>query len=215
MLRLSCLGILLLGAVGSAALAAPVAAQSEQEDAHHRNDCRFASQILLTGNPAPHYAWALDVIRRCDKTGPSALAAVWRDPPADSVMQEQLVFASYMLRDARITDAAVGTLENAAAPRLLRLNALRVLAGHLEPAFLIGIRDLTRVDSDTVRSLFPTVDHITVRTGAVPVDAGTITDVMRVLAETRNVPDRILAGAAARTYQQLCERIRWTECSRS
>lgn len=200
--------------LGATVTSVAAGAQSEREDAHHRNECRLAAQVLSTGHPAPHYQWALETIWRCEETGAGVLADIWRRPPADSMALERLVFASYALRDARVTSAAAEAAAAPARPQLVRLNAMRVLVGHVEPSFMIGLRDLTQIDSDSVRSVYPSVDHVVGRSGPVPVDAGTVAEVLRALGRLRADSDVTVAAAAARAHQQLCARIRSADCVR-
>ena len=187
-------------------------AQSEGQDQHVQNDCRLAAQVLETGHPAPHYEWALEFIARCEETGAPVLAALWLRA-ADTEQLNSLFLSSYLLRDARITDAVIEAAQNRALPRLVRLNAIRVLAGHAVPEFLLSIPDLLRLENDSVRSLFPSVDHVRVRNGDRPVDQATIRGIVEALGRIRNDADADVAAAAARTRRQLCTRLRWEECN--
>lgn len=198
---------LFLAFLGSAIPLRALDAQSEQQDPHIRNDCRLAAQVLETGHPAPHHVWALDFITRCEQSGAPALAALWQRPPADSGRLEQLFFASYRLRDSRLTRAVVDAAANRTLPQLVRLNALRVLAGHAAPEFLLSLSDLLRQDSEIVRYQFPSVDHVNVRNGQAPVGGATIQEILVALDRMDDDPDPVVARAALRTRRQVCLRL--------
>ena len=73
-LRMVCLvygaaGLLLFATQGHAQ------AKREADDAHIRERCRFAAQILTTGEPHTHHDWAVAKIRTCDESAGPALAA--------------------------------------------------------------------------------------------------------------------------------------------
>lgn len=190
-------------------------AQTERQDPHLRNDCRLAAQVLDTGHPDPHYEWALEFIAKCEETGGPVLAGLWRRPSADSADLNRLFLSSYRLRDSRITAAVIDAVSDPALPQLMRLNAIRVMAGHAAPEFLLSIADLLRQESDSVRYLFPSVDHITVRNGGSPVGTSTIRTIVAALEVLKQDTDGQVAHAASRTHRQLCLRLRSQDCSSS
>jgi hypothetical protein len=198
--------------MGSVVACPALYSQSERQEPHLRNHCRLAAQVLETGHPAPRYDWALESIARCDETGPPVVAALWRRPPSDVHAQERLFYPSYTLRDSRLTAAVIEAAENRSLPQLVRLNAVRVLAGHAAPEFLLSISDLLRVDSDIARYYFPSVDHVSVRNGQSPVEEGTIRDILAALQGMRNDPDPQIAQVASRTRRQLCLRLASDAC---
>lgn len=187
-------------------------AQTERQDPHVRNDCRLAAQVLETGHPAPHYEWALEFIAKCEETGAPVLAALWRSA-ADTEHLNRLYVSSYLLRDARITDAVTKVAQNRALPRLVRLNAIRVLAGHAVPEFLVTVPDLLRWENEFSTILFPSVDHITVRNGERRVEEATIRGIVEALGHLRSDSDADVAMAAVRTRRQICLRLRWQDCN--
>lgn len=212
-MRLHAQGIALILTITAAVMPGrSLGAQSEGQDRHVRNGCRLAAQVLETGHPAPHYDWALEFIAKCEETGAPVLAALWRRA-ADTEHLNRLFLSSYLLRDARITGAVIEAAQNRALPRLVRLNAIRVLAGHAVPEFLLSIPDLLRLENDSIRSLFPSVDHVRVRNGDRPVDQATIRGIVEALGQIRNDADADVAAAASRTRRQLCSRLGWQECN--
>lgn len=185
----------------------------EGQDRHVRNDCRLARQVLETGHPAPHYEWAWEFIAKCEETGPPVLAALWRSSAADTEHLNRLYLSSYLLRDARITDAVIEAAQNRALPRLGRLNAIRVLAGHAVPEFLVSVPDLLREENEFSVLSFPSVDPVPVRNGERPVEQATIRGIVDALEGIRDDPDADVAAAAARTRRQICLRFGWQDCN--
>jgi hypothetical protein len=213
-MRLHVQGIaLILTITAATAPGRPLAAQSEGQDRHVRNDCRLAAQVLETGHPAPHYEWALEFIAKCEETGAPVLAALWRSA-VNTEHLNRLYVSSYLLRDARITDAVTEVAQNRALPRLVRLNAIRVLAGHAVPAFLLSVPDLLRPENDSTISMFPRVSHITVRNGERRVEEATIRGIVEALGHLRSDADADVATAAVRTRRQICLRFGWQDCNR-
>jgi hypothetical protein len=39
--------------------------QATPDSVKHRNECRFARQVVVTGRPAPHLRWALGYLAAC------------------------------------------------------------------------------------------------------------------------------------------------------
>jgi len=132
---------LLAGAVLSAG---PLSAQpGEREDAHLRNDCRLAAQVLRTGHPAPRHAWALGAIRRCDISGPEVLAAVWRERvPSDTVELGELFAATRDFNDRRVVDAVADVARRTQAPETTRIYALALLFNYAAPGLYVDFHDL-------------------------------------------------------------------------
>jgi len=184
--------------------------QEEGRDPHLRNDCRFATQALETGHPAPHVQWAFEFISRCDNSGPATLAALWNRPTGAA--DERLFYASYRLRDSRLTAGVIGAAENRSHPQAVRLNALRVLVGHAVPDYLISTSDLLRSDTETRRYFFPSVSHVSVREGTSPIGQETIRRILDSLRGLTIDPDRQVAAAAVRAHRQLCLRLGPTLC---
>lgn len=208
-------GALIVALTAAVAPGNPLAAQTEGQDVHVRNQCRLAAQVLETGHPAPHYGWALEAIDKCEQTGGPALAALWRGAPLEGERLNQLFLASYSLRDSRVTAAAIEAATNGSLPQLVRLNAIRVLAGHAFPEYLLTISDLLRVDPEYTTSRFPRVSHVVVRNGASPVGEGTIRAIITALSGMQSDSDAKVAYAATRTREHLCRQIRLNaaECS--
>jgi hypothetical protein len=198
------IGLLLVGASFHAGAAA--AQTAEGRDVHLRNDCRLASQILETGHPAPHYAWAAETIPKCNETGPEVLARVWARPPVDSTALEYLFYASYTLRDRRVS-SAVAAATSAGMPQIVRLTAIRVLTGHAVPSFMLSVADLSRIENTSARVYLGGMSHVSVREGTQPVGRETVEGILRTLDRLRDDGDPYVARVAGYAYDQLCGRL--------
>lgn len=137
------------GAVFAAALGSvasyPLKAQrsTEATDAERRERCRFAAQILETGNPGPHRQWALGYIQLCEQSGGIALARAWAQS-GDASESEliPLMASSIALRDQRIFAAVEGVARSTSASPLLRLAAMRVLSTYADTLSGVELSDL-------------------------------------------------------------------------
>lgn len=117
--------------------AAEAQIRREGEDVHVRNECRLAAQVLTTGEPAPHYRWALGYVIRCDESGPPALATLWgrlSDPDRDDL--EFLSYNTSRLRDQRILEAVVTVAQDPGRHTLVRLAAFQVLVSYFDTGYV-------------------------------------------------------------------------------
>lgn len=186
----------------------PLSAQQERHDPDLRSDCLRAAQILETSPPSSGFRRATEDIARCAETGPEVLATLWARPPVDSASLERLFIASYTLRDARITAAAIAAVSNHGSPQLVRLNALRVLVGHADPRLMVFLKDLPpELPAGGYRWLGG-VSHVNVREGMWPVGRETIDAIMNVVARLGRDPDARVAAAAAYIEEQLSSRLK-------
>jgi hypothetical protein len=116
----------------------------ERDDVHLRNDCRFAAQVLTTGEPAPHHDWAVAYSDRCDESGPPALAALWRRLSDDRTELGRVTYKTSSLRDQRLLDAMVATARDRSRPTLVRLATFQVLMSYFDTATYMPLEDLER-----------------------------------------------------------------------
>lgn len=130
--------------------AVPAGAQAHGQDsaraAKHRSDCRLASQVLTTGNPAPHREWALQFIGSCGSDGPAALALQWTRARGPGEELEQLVRSSARLRDARLYRQLRATTQDGSRPPAVRVGAMLVLTRYTDPRNAIWLSDLRPPD---------------------------------------------------------------------
>ncbi len=172
--------------------------QREASDARLRADCQLAAQTLNKGHPGPKSDWALSVIYWCDESGGPVLGELWGAAPTDSVALEHLVNASTALLDQRVFVGLLSAARNTAAPRAVRLAALRVLCAYVSPSTVISPDDLAKPRADTaVIPLFGTVDHAPYqRIGAIPLSLSARNDIRDLLATLwRSDPDPVLRSA--------------------
>lgn len=114
----------------------------ERDDVHLRDNCRLAAQVLTTGHPDPHYAWARDIISACDESGGPALAAVWQSATDDPQELGRLVYVTTRLRDQRILDALLAIARDRTRPAAIRLSTLQVLISYFAPGAYVSIVSL-------------------------------------------------------------------------
>lgn len=141
----------LVAAAGSSC--APLAAQAvESGNAHLRNDCRLATQVLQTGRPAPRREWALEAIRRCDQSGPAALAEFWRrEAPAEVAELDLLFNATRSFNDRRVVDAVAEVARRRTAPETTRVYAIALLFSYAVPGRYIKVADLLHPREQSAR----------------------------------------------------------------
>lgn len=122
---------------------APLRAQGESENVQVRNDCRLAAQIIRTGQPAPHRAWALSAITRCDESGATTLADVWRGAlPTDNDSLGQLAAATRFFPKRVILEALTAVAESRARSTASRVHAISLIAGFARPGVYLDARDV-------------------------------------------------------------------------
>lgn len=184
--------------------ASPAAGQSNEQaaEAHHRNDCRLAAQVLRTGHPAPKRAWAQEYISMCAEEGPAVLADQWRMVSDDSVAVTALVIGSPRIRDARIYNALRSVVDDPNRPDRVRVGAMLVLAQYVDPHNGMGFQDV-RPPNGTVRYIplvINWVTHATQVPGSEPLPGAVGQEVLtalRRLADRRDSESRTVWYAAA------------------
>lgn len=110
------------------------------QDAHHRNECRLANQVLTRGQPANQREWALGIIVTCGPLGGSTIAQLLRDHRTEEEWGEELelvVNLTWPLHDRSIYEAAFEIATDPNAGTAARVQALRVLYYQISP----GSRD--------------------------------------------------------------------------
>jgi hypothetical protein len=105
-------------------------AQERPADVALRNDCRLAHQVLVHGQPANKYDWALQVIEACGTEGAAAIAHELRDLRALSqrtAQLDQLNESAHRLIDVALFEAAMEIAADAAAGEAARIHAVGLL----------------------------------------------------------------------------------------
>jgi hypothetical protein len=110
-------------------------AQGNSDVAHQREECRLAAQIVATGRPAPHDAWALSYIGRCGGDGGAALAAGLRAlrTSRDTTALGVITAPTLGYRDAALFQAELDVAGDPTASVPARVFAFRSLTSLLHP----------------------------------------------------------------------------------
>lgn len=166
--------LFLLGAI---VLGRPLHGQANPDSIKLRNDCRLASQTLLSGRPGPHEQWALHLIQSCGDLTAEVVAQVWGTPPRDTTSLAWLVAASVAVRDRRVLDATMVTARGLVNSQLVRLSALRVLASYADPIVSVSLEDLVATGYRTL----PGRSDGSTRNGPQPLGPGTADSVIALL----------------------------------
>ena len=172
----------------------------ESIDARHRADCRLAGQVLTTGQPATHRAWALEMIDQCQDTGPAVLATLWSNAPSVAATLDSLTVPSVRLWDQRLFNALVTVAKSRGAADLKRVAALIVLATYAEPYSGMSLQELTDPRPDSSRAVrLVAVDYRPKTVGAQPLANTAPADVRRLLQElAASEPESVVGTAASR-----------------
>ena len=100
--------------------------------------CRTEAATLINSSDKIAKRRAMSLAKACPDTGAALLAAVWRNPPSDSVLRSDLRFNSLHIIDARIANSTVEMVRNRSASVSTRIAALEVLVTQLNPAVMVG-----------------------------------------------------------------------------
>lgn len=183
-----------------ASLPSVAAAQArESTDAHLRADCRLATQVLTTGRPATHRAWALQVIDRCESTGPVALAQLWSSVTPIRANLEELEVPSVRVWDQRLFAALTAVARNGSEDEVKRVAALSVLSSYAAPNSMMSMTELLDPRPDSTRGISTTsVDHRRWTVGAQPLSETAAQDVSRLMQELVQSEPSSAVGIAAK-----------------
>lgn len=116
-------------------------------DAPMRNHCRLASQVLLTGDPAPLLAWATAYIVSCADDGPPALISRWRSLDGAGSALDELTRSTMRIRDGRLYQELMLTAQEGTRPAPIRVAAMLVLAKYVNRGSGVWLTDLVPPDS--------------------------------------------------------------------
>jgi hypothetical protein len=78
----------------------------------------------------------------CPAVGAMIIPRQWTPVERDSVDLANLIYASRLLHDERVTDAVLAVVANRSAPRETRVAALTVLANHLVPEYWVNFGEI-------------------------------------------------------------------------
>jgi hypothetical protein len=117
----------LLVVLACASVVSPARGQADPDSVNLRNDCRLATQVMRTGDPAPRLQWATSIIHRCgaDALADANVAALKRlRSPADTFELEQVWNQLQYVRDGRIYRTALEIAQDRHASTTARVDAL-------------------------------------------------------------------------------------------
>jgi hypothetical protein len=124
--------------------AVPATGQADPDSIKHRNNCRIATQVLLTGGPAPHREWAESYARGCPEAAPFLAEAILNGrSETDTVILNRWTAPMIELQDRSVFDAAEEVARDPSATVQARVYAIRVLVWALAPGGWISYADLT------------------------------------------------------------------------
>jgi hypothetical protein len=146
-----------LAAIALLAACAPpaVLAQADPDSVHHQNDCRFAAQVVATGQPAARREWALSIIETC-RAGGAALAQAIRTSRSstDVGYLDTLTRPAIRLRDGDVFAASMEIAGDPSASTPARVFAIRTLMWAMFPGGGIAYEDLADMVQGRQRSCF-------------------------------------------------------------
>jgi hypothetical protein len=128
--------LILLAAAILAGSPRSAAAQANPDSVRHRNQCRLASQVLLTGAPAPHKNWAWTYIDSCS---PAERVSVYthavQQARATSDLPElhRAIMPIVWFRDGQLFDEVMELAADASATVPARIVAFVALASLRNP----------------------------------------------------------------------------------
>jgi hypothetical protein len=178
-----------------AAALTPGLLQAQESDVplavQHRNNCRLAAQVMLTGDPAPKRAWADSYFPACGVYETPALLALWDRAGGDEAAINQLVHVSGTLRDQRLFDALTALASDADRAPASRVGALAVLARYVRPSAAHNLATL-RLPADSAARLRATViastPHAHQDVGDVPLASAAVDRVPTLLSSLEASP---------------------------
>lgn len=198
--------ILLIGSALLTLAARPASAQtSERQDPHVRNDCRLAAQIIRTGNPSPHRAWAYEAIRYCEESGPDVLVAVWRTAaPENRIALMELVRATGNFNDMRIVNVLAEVFGSGRHSDTTRIYAGVLLYSYAVPGIYLDEDDLLKGEKRSPAMRMVSHDTRADNTRATLGDLRS--KVFEVLTSVATAESGGAVGNAARTMVRLLRR---------
>jgi hypothetical protein len=176
--------------------------QDRADEVAHRNDCRLAHQVLVHGQPANKYDWALSFVENCGTEGATALASELREfrhLHGRTVHLDQLVEIAQRMIDPELLSAARDIAADEQAGEAARIHAIRLLVAQVADmdlpyeAFTSSSRDGSSLTLGAVTSRGASI----LRT--LPVDA--CDDALELLEQLAGVPaDSKVRSAANQAF---------------
>lgn len=125
-------------------------AQADPDSVQHRNDCRLAEQVIGTGNPRPHRAWAGTVIQTCGAETFTRATATGlqrlRTSSDTTSLRDVWGRALLYVNSQRVFDLGLEIAGDPSASAEARVFALMGVLRMLRPDEAIDVPTLTRTD---------------------------------------------------------------------
>lgn len=109
------------------------AQNAQRGEAHRRSDCRYAEQVIVSGQPDHQLDWALEQLSSCPDNGPVVAGDLWRNAPSDTAGVARIRWVTHELRDQRLVDVLFEVAGDAARARVTRKTAMLQLLTYAEP----------------------------------------------------------------------------------
>lgn len=117
----------------------PAQHSTHPDSVQARNDCRLAHQVLVHGQPANKYNWALTIIGDCGPEGADAIAhalRAQRSAQARSAELDDLASVASMIVDAEVFRAALQVASDETAGEAARVHAMSIIHAQITGADL-------------------------------------------------------------------------------
>lgn len=124
----------------------PACATAQRSDSvRAQNACRLALQIVQTGHPEPHTAWAYERVASCGpEAGPAVASALRRyRQTRDTTVLDLVSSPGRALRDGTIFEAALEISQDRTASAQARVFAFRVLIQVVAPGNVLRYSELS------------------------------------------------------------------------
>ncbi|HEX8670240.1 MAG TPA: hypothetical protein VF710_00045 [Longimicrobium sp.] len=180
----------------------------------HRNDCRMAAQVLITGEPRTRREWALDYISNCEHEGPPAIVQEWRTVPGDTASVVKVMRASTMIHDARIYEQVRAVVLDRSRPDVVRVGAMHVLDNYVDPHHVGWFSAVPVVGAANVQVLPAggVVTHAPYTNGPVPLTGSVkapVLDLLQRIGAAREVESVSVWYAASALARRIQQEIEW------
>lgn len=120
----------------------------QPEPVAQRVDCRLATQVVVTGVPAPRMLWASQVISRCGAEAGAAVSKAMDQArgSSDMTLLARLHEVAATLRDGAIVETALDVFADQAASPEARIYSARTLVFALQPNLYMTYAQLAAGD---------------------------------------------------------------------
>jgi hypothetical protein len=206
-------------ALAACAAAIPAEVRAQERGANpvamkHRNDCRLAAQVLITGEPRTRREWARDYIANCENEGPPAIVQEWRTVPGDTASVLTVMRASTMIHDARIYEQVRAVALDRSRPDVVRVGAMHVLDNYVDPHHVGWFSAIPAVGAadGQVLPAGGVVTHAPYTNGPMPLTGSVkapVLDLLQRIGAAREVESVSVWYAASALARRIQQEIEW------